>query len=431
MNMNLFELTLRFKGFDITKAKKELNELRVLKGDIDVRLRGIVDWHRNHNPLYCKLLKENTYSSFEMLPIVTKRNFQISVEEVLSDNFQPKDVYISSTSGSSGIPFFFAKDKHAHALTHAIILDRYAMFGITPQDKQARFYGIPMSGIAHYKEILKDKLANRVRFPVFDLSDDKMAFFYNRFEKKRFGYIYGYTSAIVLFARYIQSKGKILKDVCPSLKCCIVTSEVCTDTDRELLRKTFGIPVINEYGASETGIIAFTDKEGDWKITTEDLYVEVVDEQNQPLPYGMRGKILITHLTNKAYPLIRYEIGDMGIIEKKGEKLILKELSGRVSDMIYLPSGKISAGLTFYYVSRIMLEELGIIKEFIIRQVAIDTFVFDTIMTRELTNEECVFLQSQIDQYLEPNLTFVINRVSVIQRPASGKIKHFYSELSI
>lgn len=429
--MNIFELTLRLKGFDTATAKKELEDIQRRKEPVSARLERIVSWHKIHNPLYRKLLKEREYLSFEDLPIITKKDFQVPVKEVLSDCFQPKDVYISSTSGSSGIPFFFAKDKNAHALTHAIILDRYVMFGITPQDKQARFYGIPMSGIAHYKELLKDKLANRVRFPVFDLSDDKMSFFYNRFEKKRFGYIYGYTSTIVLFAKYVQSKGKILKEVCPSLKCCIVTSEVCTDIDKELLRKTFGIPVINEYGASETGIIAFTDKEGDWKITTEDLYVEVVDEQNQPLPYGMRGKILITHLTNKTYPLIRYEIGDMGIIEKKGEKLILKELSGRVSDMIYLPSGKISAGLTFYYVSRIMLEELGIIKEFIIRQVAIDTFVFDMILTRELTNEECAFLQSQIDQYLEPNLKFVINRVSVIQRPASGKIKHFYSELSI
>jgi phenylacetate-CoA ligase len=120
----------------------------------------------------------------------------------------------------------------------------------------------------------------------------------------------------------------------------------------------------------------------------------------------------------------------MGIIEKKGNKIILKELSGRVNDMIYLPSGKVAAGLTFYYISRSILESLGIIKEFVIRQTTVDTFVFDVVMDRPFSEGETEFLESQMTQYLEPGLNLQINKVEIIMRPKSGKIKHFYSELN-
>ena len=52
------------------------------------------------------------------------------------------------------------------------------------------------------------------------------------------------------------------------------------------------------------------------------------------------------------HPFIRYEIGDVGILDEKStlKKPILKKLIGRTSDVALLPSGKKSPGLTFYYV---------------------------------------------------------------------------------
>ena len=164
-------------------------------------------------------------------------------------------------------------------------------------------------------------------------------------------------------------------------------------------------------------------------IVEEDIYIEIVDEYGQVLPWGQEGRILLTSLSNKAMPIIRYEVGDIGIIDETDNGLILKKLSGRVSDIIRLPSGKIAGGLTFYYVARTILEHSDGIREFIVRQVTLDTFVFDMVMDRELTTREFGFLQHQLDEYLEPGLKLIINRVPRIDRPGSGKIKHFYSEL--
>ena len=424
--MNLLELSLVINGYPINWAKKQI-EL-VVNRQIE-RRDEIVLYHMRHNLFYKQLLGNNVINKFEDLPIITKQTLQIPLKQIISDTYQIGELFVSNTSGSSGHPFFFCKNKESHAITHAIIMKLYAQHGITTYDKQARFYGIPIKGWGKYKEKLKDFLCNRTRFHVFDLSDSQFRKYLHQFEKRKFGYIYGYTSAIVRFANFLLEHGIKLKEICPTLKCCVVTSEVCTIEDRNVIEKAFGVKVINEYGCSEVGLIAFEDKESVWRIVEEDIYIEIVDEYGQVLPWGQEGRILLTSLSNKAMPIIRYEVGDIGIIDETDNGLILKKLSGRVSDIIRLPSGKIAGGLTFYYVARTILEHSDGIREFIVRQVTLDTFVFDMVMDRELTTREFGFLQHQLDEYLAPGLKLIINRVPRIDRPGSGKIKHFYSEL--
>ena len=126
----------------------------------------------------------------------------------------------------------------------------------------------------------------------------------------------------------------------------MVTSEMLFEADKILLEKQFGIPIVNEYGASELDLIAFQSRsvgtEGEWQVNSETLFVEILDENNQVLPYGQEGRIVITSLFNKAHPFIRYDIGDIGLLDEKStlQKPILKKLVGRTNDVAVLPAAK-------------------------------------------------------------------------------------------
>lgn len=430
MRKFIFNTTLLINGFSIKKARGRLEKYRSQSPEeLLARRDRIVDYHLKHNALYKKLAGNRKIQKFEDLPVITKQDFQAPLPEIISDTFKPGGLYVANTSGSSGHPFFYAKNKESHSNTHYIAQQLYARLGITPADKQARFYGIPARGSARLKEKIKDALSNRIRFPVFDLSDQKLGEYLDKFKKVRFDYVYGYTSAIVAFAKYLGEKGIVLKSVCQSLKCCIVTSEMCIPEDRKLIEESFGVRVFNEYGCSEVGIIALENEDGIWEMTTSDCYYEVVDSDNKSLPYGSQGMMLITSLSNLAMPFIRYQIGDIGAIEPFGNGLKLIRLTGRVNDMVKLPGGRTAAGLTFYYISRSILENNSNISEFVVRQTSIDTFVFDVVSKQPLSPSEIRFLQEQMDLYLEPGLRLEINQVDRIARPSSGKIKHFYSEL--
>ncbi len=434
---SIFDLSLQLNAFPIQKAKSDLDKIVALspqekKQFIENQKQAIVEFHLENNAFYQKLVGSKDYKNWEDLPILNKTDLQSPLESRLSKGFTTKNSYINKTSGSSGEPFIFAKDKYTHALTWASNMYRFGWFKIDfNRSLQARFYGIPLDFMGYKKERFKDFLSKRFRFPIFDLSDVVLEKIMKKFQHKKFEYLNGYTSSIVLFAKFLQKRNLILKDICPTLKVCMVTSEMLFEDDRKLLETQFGIPIVNEYGASELDLIAFESPKKEWLINSETLFVEILDENNQVLPYGEIGRIVITSLFNKAHPFIRYDIGDIGVLDEKStlEKPILKQLIGRTNDVALLPSGKKSPGLTFYYVTKSIIEDDGNVKEFIIKQREIDQFEIEYVSETELDLAQIQKIEQAIALYLEPNLHFEFIRKNSLERTARGKLKQFTSFL--
>ena len=430
--MNITDFSLKLNGFPIEKAKLFLSELdsltftqlenqRLAQRDI------LVQHHLTHNSFYKSLVGD--YKNWESLPVITKKDLQAPLESRLSRDYNLKNVYKNKTSGSSGDPFYFAKDKYSHALTWAVFHKWYNWFDLYNQ-KQARFYGIPKDPIPRFKERLKDYLANRYRFNVFDLSNDAFEQWIITFSKEKFAFITGYTTVIVAFAKYLKSKNIVLHTICPSLKACLPTSEMCFDSDRQIMREAFGIPIVNEYGASEFGLIAFENPQQQWVLNTMNLYVEILDEHNNILPYGKEGRIVITDLYNKAHPFIRYDIGDIGSIKKLEDgTLVLQNLIGRKEDYVQLPSGKTAPGLSFYYVTKSVMQDDGNVKEIKAIQTAIDSFEIQYVANNELSSSQMDAIKQALFDYLEPGVHVNFTRHEALTRSNRGKLKQFTSLL--
>ena len=432
--MSFLELSLKLKGFPLREAERELSKLKNLShSDFrswhENKRWEIVKYHFDNNEFYRSRFGDKLPERWEDIPLLVKTDYQKSGYNVISKTFDKKEVYSGYTSGSSGHPFNYYKDKFAHAMTWALIKDRYTNFGLTLDSKQARFYGIPLEKKDYYIEKTKDYLSNRVRFPVFDLSDEMLGNFLEKFRQEKFDYVYGYTNSIVLFARYLIRENVILKNVCPGLKICICTSENCTEEDKNIIEKAFGVRAVNEYGTSEVDLIAFETESGKWLLSNENIYIEVIGEDGKQITEGGEGRILLTALHNKAMPFIRYEIGDKAVIAPGKNEIELKRILGGVNDIVILPSGKKSSGVSFYFITRSIMEKIDSLKEFIIRQVAPDKFVFDVVSDEEISDSDKKMIQKNLDMYLETGLSFEINRVDKIKRTKAGKMKHFYSEL--
>ncbi|MDT0558072.1 phenylacetate--CoA ligase family protein [Ichthyenterobacterium sp. W332] len=433
--MRFFDLSLTINGYPLEDAKRMLKNINALSIDeyseyIESKREEIVNFHLNHNSFYKVFGKSIDIKNWDSVPVMTKKDLQQPLNLRLSDGYSKKNVYVNKTSGSSGDPFIFAKDKFCHSLTWAIIQDRFNWHGINfNTSKQARFYGIPLNKISYTKERIKDFLSNRYRFSVFDLSDTAFESVLKKFSESSFDYINGYTSSIFQFAKFLEKKNICLVNICPSLKVCVVTSEMLFEDDKTLMNTTFGVPIINEYGASELDLIAFQNKEMEWQINSESLYVEILDHNDNVLPLGSEGRIIITSLYNKAHPFIRYDIGDIGSLSEKSsvKKPVLKTLVGRTNDIIVLPSGKKAAGLTFYYITKRIIDNSGTVKEFTIEQQTLTQFTINYVSDSELNSDLKEKIRHEIKNYLEPGLDVVFNKLSKIDRTASGKLKQFSS----
>ncbi|HLT32349.1 MAG TPA: hypothetical protein VKZ98_01035, partial [Aquaticitalea sp.] len=106
------------------------------------------------------------------------------------------------------------------------------------------------------------------------------------------------------------------------------------------------------------------------------------------------------------------------------------KLIGRTNDIAILPSGKKAAGLTFYYITKSIVEDDGNVKEFTIEQTAKATFKINYVSAEPLTESKKNSITNEMKTYLEPGLTIHFVRQDQLQRSKSGKLKQFSSLLN-
>mgnify|MGYP001349742213 CR=1 FL=1 len=136
---------MQIAGYDIKTASKKLVYLNNLssKKRNDWRIKkkwDIAQFHFKNNLVYRKKVGKNFPKSWNALPIMHKNDYQKKIDYLISNGFDKTNVYLANTSGSSGHPFHFAKDKKAHALSWAFIFSRYLPF-----NKVLTFFFLPIS----------------------------------------------------------------------------------------------------------------------------------------------------------------------------------------------------------------------------------------------------------------------------------------------
>jgi phenylacetate-CoA ligase len=90
------------------------------------------------------------------------------------------------------------------------------------------------------------------------------------------------------------------------VKFILCSYEFVSVAHRKILRRVFGVPVLNLYGSTETGHLLMENERGEMKPSLENVFYEIVE----PDPRGV-GSLVVTTLTNEIMPLVRYRIGDL------------------------------------------------------------------------------------------------------------------------
>ena len=128
--MSFLELSLKLKGFPFSEAEKELKKIQNLSSDEFYKWQEskrwqIVKYHFENNEFYRSKTGKKFPKKWEDVPVIVKSDFQSFDKKLISESINKKDLYTGYTSGSSGHPFNYAKDKFAHAMTWALIKNRY------------------------------------------------------------------------------------------------------------------------------------------------------------------------------------------------------------------------------------------------------------------------------------------------------------------
>ncbi|TDT46730.1 phenylacetate-CoA ligase [Maribacter spongiicola] len=280
-----------------------------------------------------------TNDDFLKIPPLTRDELRLNFEDIKSSNVNLNKCRKASTSGSTGPSVSVLHDKrHPETPIRWRILN---WWGIEPWENQAFIY--------RFKKPLWERIANsimwwptkRVFLAAANPSSKQLATFVKTFNKIKPTLLQGYVDVVFEFALYLlDNKIKIHPP-----KMVWVTSAPLFEEQRQLMEKAFGAPVCDQYGNTEIMLIAAEcPEQNGLHIMQDTVHIEFVDANNQPVPANTSGKVLLTDLTNFAFPLIRYEIGDEGkYLDRKcacGRSLpLMDNIKGRQSKQIVTPSG--------------------------------------------------------------------------------------------
>lgn len=320
------------------------------------KLASTLDYAAANSPYYASRLGDcpGSLGPFQRLrraPFLTKKDLQ---EEFLSLQAEPLPgrVHSKTTGGSTGQPVTVLKDAEAIAFERAATWLSHGWFGIEIGDRGARFWGSPQAfGRRRFRFALADLAMNRIRLSAFAVTEARLAQYWQTCLSFQPRYLYGYVSMLERFARYVSDMD--LEGHRLGVRCVITTSETLHASQRRLLSEVFQAPVQNEYGCGEVGPIAYECRQGSLHVMSENVFVELLDDEGRPVEAGEEGAVVVTDLNNRAMPLIRYRLEDRAVQGSDCECgrgfPVLGSIRGRQYDFVTTPDGRSFHGEFFMY----------------------------------------------------------------------------------
>ncbi|OUS23390.1 capsule biosynthesis protein CapK [Thalassotalea sp. 42_200_T64] len=401
----------------------------------NARLSNFLQKTVNHVPYFRKVFADanlqpsqiKSVADLAQLPFLTKTIVRENFDDLKSNKSGP--VTLFTTGGSSGSPLLFllGNERVSHDVAEKWRATRW--WGVDIGDKEIVAWGSPIELNSQDKmRLFRDKLFRSRLLPAFDLTEEKLLGFIDEIKLVKPKMLFGYPSVFSLIAKTAQQHHIDLTQL--EIKVVFVTSERLYPEQRDTIETVFNAPVANGYGGRDAGFIAHQCPQGKMHLSAEDIIVEIIDEDDNPLSHGESGEIVITHLATSDFPFIRYKTGDIGTIDTEvcscGRGLpILKDIEGRTTDFIVAEDGTKMHGLALIYILRGLegISEFKIIQEskYFVRILLVPTNHLTEVLKAEIT--------ASFKARLGANVTIEIDKVAYIAAEKSGKFRYVISKI--
>lgn len=356
----------------------------------------------------------SNYNSISDFPVTNKIIIRNNIDEIVSNEFRDKDLYVVSTSGSTGIPFVVKQNKNKRNRVKAdliyfcekcnyLIGDKYLYLRVWSEWKSK-------SAISRFKQ-------NLIPVDISHLDENKLKHIRELLEKdKRITCIIGYAKSLDIVARYLLETNTKINNV----RIVISSAEVLTKDMKERIKKAFNCNVVSRYANEEIGFLAQQPIDDDYFIINDaSNYVEFLkldsDEKASP---GELCRVIVTDLFNYATPLIRYDTGDLAVYKMDPiNGRVITEIQGRKADFIFDTVGN---RLVSYSITNKM-ERFSGVKQFqLIQEGKKDYRLLLKVWGKTYKEDD---IRSLLNNILGEDANIIIDYVDSIEALSSGKYK--------
>ena len=316
--------------------KEVLEDYQIGKQKVDIYLSNILN-HAVDTTVYYKGYKGKKLSEF---PVVNKMIYKDYYDLFISSIYKGKKLHRMSTTGSTGTPFTIVQDKRKRSR----VIAELKLFG--------EFCGYRQHEKMVFLRVLSEEtrkpryiefLQNIYRLDITNLNEANLERIISYIKDNKVEAILLYSSTLDELVRYLEKKGCSLRNY--YVKTVIAGGEALNIETRKKARNIFGdnCCIVSRYSNQEMGILGQDSNESSgFKLNHGSYYFECLRlDSDEPVEEGEVGRIVITDLFNYAFPMIRYDTGDLGImVNHDSGWSVLKEIYGRRRDVIFNTKGE-------------------------------------------------------------------------------------------
>lgn len=376
------------------------------------------------NPFYKKKFKDTdithvkTLDDLRILPFTTKDEMREAFPQNLSMGYTVHNCIHESTSGSTGDVLNIYHDKRAYDYYDAISLRAHRGHSLKITDKIAytRFEPVKKELFEHWG------FFRRLYIPVYYPAQEQLALLL----KYDADVISAYPSCLYEIAQLVREHR-----ISITPKFIVSHSELLTAPMKTYLESVFNCPIYRDYSSFEVHNIANECTHGGMHLHVDNNIVEIIKD-GAPAAPGEPGEIVVTNLSNRAMPFIRYRIGDIGALEEDtctcGRGLpLLKMVEGRKDQFLIFPSGREVSPRIFDPLDVIFHKN---VSKFQIVQKEKGTFIIKIVKRKDCSDTIADALIEKARTCVPEPVEIHVVEVGDIERTGRGKLRAVICEVN-
>lgn len=279
-------------------------------------------------------------------PVLGRVEVRRHPRELLVDGARRQSMFAIHTSGSTSTPLALWINRRDLQRWYALVEARWRRwFGVSRTDRWAIIGGqlvaVPQRRTPPFW--VWNAGLRQLYLSAYHISRETAAAYLEAMRRHRVSYLLGYPSAVHEISRAVlRSRLPV-----PELAVVVTNAEPLLQYQREEIEAAFACPVRETYGMAEMVSAAGECEHGAMHVWPEAGVVEVLDDNDLPLPSGCEGRLVCTGLINTDMPLVRYDVGDRGVFATDGGACpcgrtlpVLSKIEGRSDDLIVTPDGR-------------------------------------------------------------------------------------------
>lgn len=386
-------------------------------------VRGAVQRVPHYRELFARLGADPAQirglADLSRLPVLSKAEVQADPRRFEAEGFSRSQVTIAHTSGSTGAGLRFPVTWSSQREQLAVWWRYRIWHGIQPLTPCLYFGGRSIVPVQTRKPPFwrRDRASHRWLFSLYHLNRSNAPAYLEEMQRSGARWIHGYPSMVALIAGHALELGVELP-----MRWVTLGAENVLPQQQQVIERAFGVRPLEHYGMAEAVANVSMCPRGRLHVDEDLAATEFL-----PGSEG-RSRVIGTNLSNPAFPLIRYEVGDHAVVGD-GEcdcgrpGRVIERLDGRLEDYVLTRSGVKLGRLDHIF------KDMQNVREAQIRQARVGHMSIAVVRGTNWSARDEEELVTAVRQRVGDDLEFEIEYVEALERTAREKLRFVISTL--